>query len=56
MITLVEIPLYHWICQGRRLGLLDVKFEDDPEMFTDSQNKLFGIEMKQMKVSSNFIC
>ena len=37
--------------QGRRLGFLDIKFCDEPELFTDNQETIFGIPITKIKVS-----
>ncbi|KAL5255601.1 hypothetical protein ACHWQZ_G010989 [Mnemiopsis leidyi] len=36
--------------EGRRLGFLDVKFTDEPELFTDNQDTLFEIPISKIKV------
>ena len=49
--TIVRAPPSNSLSQGRRLGFLDVKFTDEPELFTDNQDTVFGIPIWKIKVN-----
>ena len=36
--------------EGRRLGYMDAKFENTPEVFTDNQQKLYNVAVERLKV------
>ena len=51
MYLLCFLILTRSLSQGRRLGFLDVKFTDEPDLFTDNQDTIFEIPLWKIKVN-----